>query len=310
MLNISDHPTLAKSRRASPPTNPELPPLNNTQQIEALRMEAWLGERINDPARRVEIVTLTPVLARLLLARNKENRPISEVNLDRIKRDVKSGRFPFNGEAIIVSKSGELNDGQHRCRAVAETGKSIETVIVFGPDRTSRMTLNQGTVRTCGHYLSMQGHTDANGLAATAGFFWQLKTWGRLSSAGSERPTKTEITEVVEHYQDLPDSLRFCSRMGVGAICTRSLMAFCHYAIKSKAGVQAVDEFFNRLIDGNGLEKDNAILYCRNRLIVMRGTRRVGDKAELIFRAWNIWRRGEPASRIPVVGGKLPKLEG
>lgn len=309
MLNISDHPTLAKSRRASPPRNPELPPLNNAQQIEASRMEAWLAERINDTARRVEIVTLTPVLARLLLTRNRENRPISEVNLDRIKRDVKSGRFPFNGEAIIVSKSGDLNDGQHRCRAVAEVGKSIETVIVFGPDRDSRMTLNQGIVRTSGNYLSMQGHTDANGLAATAGNLWQYKTFGKLSTRGVDRPTKTEITEIVEHYKDISDSLQFCSRTGVGAICTRSLMAFCHHAIRSKTPDQAVDEFFNRLIDGNGLEKENAILYCRNRLIMMRGIGRIGDKAELIFRAWNIWRRGEPASRIPVMGGKLPKLE-
>ncbi len=139
MLNLDEHPRIVKMRKASPPANPVLPALNKSEVIETERLAKWLADRINSPEPIVEIVTLTPALARLLMTRNAENRPISEVNLERIKRDIRAGHFAFNGEAVVVSSSGELNDGQHRARAVAETGLPIQTVIVFGPQRETRM---------------------------------------------------------------------------------------------------------------------------------------------------------------------------
>lgn len=312
MLNISDHPRLSKTRAANPPTVSELPPFDKTQQVEAERMGAWLAERINSPEPIVEIVTMTPILARLLLARNKENRPISEVNLERIKRDIRAKHFTFNGEAIVVSASGDLNDGQHRLRAVAETGISIRTVLVFGPARETRMTLDQGVVRTVGHYLGMTGFTDANNLAAAASNLWQYRQHERLSSAGSERPTKTEVLLVLEHYKDLGDSVLFVSRQGAHVIASRSLLAFMHYIFKQAGGEIDANDFINRLIDGNALDARNPILYARNRLIAMKAKAvgRPTDRAELIIRAWNAWIRGEECTTsIPILGGKFPKIE-
>lgn len=312
MLNISEHPAVAKARRASPPTNVELPPLTKGQEVEATRMEAWLADRINSDEAIVEVVTLTPVLARLLLARNRENRPISEVNLDRIKRDIHAGHFTFNGEAIIVSHSGELNDGQHRVRAVLETGKSIRTVIVFGPARETRMTLDQGVVRTVGSYLAMKGFTDANNLAASASYLWQYRNLERLSTTGSERPTKTEVMLLLDHYRDLGDSVQFVSRSGAQTVASRSLLAFSHYILAKAGGESDAADFINRLIDGNSLDAKNPILYARNRLIGMKAKSagRPTDKAELIIRAWNLWVRGDgTGDRIPILGGKFPKLE-
>jgi hypothetical protein len=312
MLSLDEHPRIVKMRRASPPANPELPPLNKSEQVETERMAKWLAERINSDAPIVEVVTLTPALARLLLARNTENRPISETNLDRIKRDIVAGHFAFNGEAIIVSASGELNDGQHRVRAVAETGRPIQTVMVFGPQRETRMTLDQGVVRTVGHYLGMKGFTDPNALAAAAGYLWQFRTAERLSTSGHDRPTKTETLIVLDSYRDLADSVQFTSRSGSNVIASRSLLAFVHYALKLAAGESDANDFINRLIDGNGLDARNPILYARNRLIAMKAkaSGRPGDKAELIFRAWNLWIRGDDhVDRVQIVGGKLPKIE-
>ncbi len=312
MLNISEHPAVAKARRANPTAPLELPPLNKAQELETERMKKWLAERINANEPLVEVVTLTPVLARLLLLRNRDNRPISEVNLERIKRDIRAGHFTFNGEAIIISQSGELNDGQHRVRAVAETGKSIQTVVVFGPMRETRMTLDQGTVRTVGHYLGMKGFTDPNSLASAAGFFWQLQTLNRISSTGHDKPTKTETMLVLEHYPDIGDSVQFVSRKGATAIASRSVLAFLHYALRQAGGESDANDFINRLIDGNSLDARNPILYARNRLINMKakGAGKPGDKAELVIRAWNMWVRGEEqADRIPILGGKFPKIE-
>lgn len=280
-------------------------------KIETERMREWVAQRIagcqSEPI--LESVTLSPVLAKLLLERNEENRPISEVNLDRIKRDIEGNLWEFNGEPVIISKDGYLNDGQHRCRAVVETGQSIRMVIVFGPQRHSRLTLDQGTPRTTGHFLSMVGHTDANALASVGSNVFQFKKWGQLYNYGRMKPTKSECRATVEATKDLAESLNFVSRTGAGRVSSRTVLAFCHWAIKQKAGGHAANAFMDKLLTGHGLNKGCPILYARNRLIEIKSKMFLNEKAELIFRAFNLWCEEEAdCKRIPVLGEKLPKL--
>lgn len=303
MLTVPDR---TRAKKAPKPFSP-IP----VASVEADRISKWFDEQVRKGlvAPFSEIVTVTPSLALLLLGKNESNRPISEVNLDRIKRDMMGNRWVFNGEAVVVSKDGHLNDGQHRMRAVAETGCQQRMVLVFGASRDSRMTLDQGVTRTVGHYLGMSGHTDAAALASAANYAWQWKQKGRLSTDGRDRPTKSEALLIADHYRDLADSLQFVSRNGVGAICTRSLLAFCHWAVSQKAS-SGCDMFFDRLIKGTGLMSGDPILYCRNRLIAIRGRgASIHERAELVFRAWNLHRANEKCTRIVVSGTRLPELE-
>lgn len=278
---------------------------------ERRRMTAWLDERVEKAKREPisEIVTLTPVLAGLLIDRNAGNRPLSQLNLNRITRDISGGRWEFNGEPIIISKDGKLNDGQHRALGVIESGKPIRVLMVFGPERATRMTLDTGLARTVGHFLGIEGYHDTNALAALVGMVWQWKNKTGLSTAGSEKPTKAESLETIERYRDIPESLLFVSRKGAVVVASKPLLGFAHWAIWKTVGRHLADEFLNKLLDGTELKRDDPILYCRNRLIEMRGSGRPGDKAELIFRAWNMHRRGERAIRITVTGRGLPELE-
>lgn len=302
MLNIAEKPAIANKPR------PNMKAIDN--HLERERMVGWLNERVAmaQSAPSTEVVTLTPALASLLLEKNDANRPISQTNLDRLIRDISAGRWEFNGEAVVVSKDGKLNDGQHRCRAVVESARSVKVVMVFGTTRESRMTLDTGVARTVGHFLKMNGHYDTNHLGAIASYIWMHREKGRLSRAPEDRPTKAETLLVVDHFKDIPDSLLFVSQKGAGSITSKSMLAFAHWSIMKAAGKYPADEFFQKLIEGTELKKDNPVLYCRNRLIEMRGMGRINDKAELIFRAWNLWRRQERAARI-VLTGRLPELE-
>lgn len=305
MLNVME--TAAKASAPKPQSTK-----NAKADEERRRMEEWLASRISasQAAPVTEIVTITPILAALLLEKNPANRNVSAIAVERISRDIKGGRWEFNGEAIVVSKDGQLNDGQHRLRAVVETGMPIRTVMVIGPERASRMTLDTGIARTVGHFLKMEGYHDTNALGSVANLVWQYRERQQIGQGGSTRPTKAEALLALKYYgQDLTDSLSFVSRNGVGAICSKSILAFAHWAIWRSAGRHAADDFLEKLIDGTELKKDNPVLYCRNRLIEMRGSARVGEKAELILRAWNMYRRGDRAVRIPINGRKLPDLE-
>lgn len=281
--------------------------------VEKQRMKDWLAERIENAKGEplTEVVTLTPILARLLLEKNEQNRPVSSVALGRFKRDISEGRWQFNGEPIILSKDGLLNDGQHRCTAVGETGKSIRIVMVFGAPRESRMTLDQGVMRTVGHYLGMQGFTDPNRVAAVAGMVWQQREYQLVGMHADKRPTKSQVLLAATHYKGISDSVRFCARQGAGSLTSISLLGFVHFSIAHVAGRQPADAFMDKLLKGNDLGAGDPILAARNRLLNMR--RDTGssmmERAELLFRAWNFHRKGQTVDRIIVGGKKLPKLE-
>lgn len=280
------------------------------RDIEVERLDRWVDGRVQAAQKEplVEMVTLSPALASVLLKRNEANRPFSEAGLERLKRDISEGRWEFNGESIIVSKDGKLNDGQHRCRAVIETERSIRMVIAFGPDRESRLTLDQGVARTVGHYLGMHGYADANSLATVARYVWMYKERNKLSTSGKEGPTKTQSRMTAEHYKQIPASLAFVSRQGVGAICTRSMLAFVHFAISKIAGDRA-NIFIDRLIKGASLEDGDPILICRNKLIETRSSVNIQARASLIFKAWNSHVRGERPRTLLWTAKTLPKLE-
>ncbi len=217
--------------------------------------------------------------------------------------------WEFNGEPVIVSKDGFLNDGQHRCRAVLETGQHIRMVIVFGPQRKSRLTLDQGTPRTTGHFLTMLGHTDAAALASVGANVYQFRRSGQLSNKGRDKPTKAECREIVETTAGIAESLNFVSRVGAGRISSRTVLGFCHWAMKQKSGDAAASAFIDKLLTGHGLSKGCPILYARNRLIEIKSKMFLNEKAELIFRAYNLWCEGRAdVKSIPVLGEKLPKL--
>jgi hypothetical protein len=280
------------------------------RDLEIARLEKWVADKINEAHNEpiTELVTLSPALASILLSRNEKNRPVSQVGLERIKRDLEQGRWVFNGESLIVSIDGKLNDGQHRCRAVIETGISIRMVIVFGPRRESRMTLDQGVTRTVGHYLGMSGHTDANTLGTVANYYWQHKTRGYLSGYGPLRPTKAQAVDVVDSNPLLTDSIAYVSRKGAASLTTKPMLAFCHRVFAEASHVEHANKFMDLLLSGAYLANRDPILYCRNRLIETRSRTNIQERAELLFKTWNAWRKGEKVDRIMIGGRSLPEL--
>lgn len=271
----------------------------------------WLEEVIERAQDAVvsEVIDLTPELARALLARNPANRTISETTLENYTRDIKHGAWQFNGEPVIVAKDGMMNDGQHRCMAVVLSGKPIKCVMIVGVERGTRTTLDQGRIRTVGDYLSMDGFTYSNSLAVAARMVWQWQRFDLISGSKKYRPTKSEILEIVVKTPKIERSVHAVSRYGIAAVGSVGMMAFCHFAFSVAAPTSEAEAFLAALSSGESLSGTSPILYARNRLLSEKSRLKVGERAELIFKAWNSWRRGESVKAIAITGNELPMLE-
>jgi len=255
------------------------------------------------------VADLTPALASVLLGRNGDNRKIRESVVVGYARDMANGSWDMNGEPIIIAKNGMLNDGQHRCAAVIRAGTAIPAIFIFGVDRETRTTLDQGAVRRLSDYLAMEGHTNTNRLASAAGYIWMYQNFGTIHASGRSKPTKSELIDFIIAHPNLSKSIQFVDDKKAHKLVQGSVLAFAHWVFARRSTQAAADNFVLSLIEGANLDVDSPILYVRNRLIAEHGNLRPNNSAELLFKGWNAYRRGDTLKRLVIMGGQLPKLE-
>src|SRR5688572_2629864 len=98
MLSIVENETAIKM-------NGSTPVKKLGSDAEFARMRAWLDDCIARGKKKKfsDIVTITPVLATLMMERNPINRPLNKRSTNEIKQDLANGKFVFNGQPIIIS---------------------------------------------------------------------------------------------------------------------------------------------------------------------------------------------------------------
>ena len=110
------------------------------------------------PNIKIVIRELTPALAKELLSRTVINRKISRARVDQYKRLILAGEWRFtSNHTMAVSKKGALLDGQHRCMAVVEAGKTIFVILTYGWDDDVFPYLDRAAGRTASDTLSTIG---------------------------------------------------------------------------------------------------------------------------------------------------------
>ena len=80
----------------------------------------------------IEIVDVTPELAREWLGFNTHNRNMRARTVLAYAADMASGDWRWTGDSVKFATDGTLLDGQHRLAAIAEAGCTITTLIVRG----------------------------------------------------------------------------------------------------------------------------------------------------------------------------------
>ena len=273
-----------------------------------------LPETLSEVSCKLELITADK--AKLILSRNKSNRPMNKENSSFIAHAMKQNKFMFTGESVIIGKNGDLMDAQHRLDAIILTGKEQWMVVVRGVENDAFKYIDIGKNRTAGDVLSIQNVVNPNSFASIARFILTFQRGG-YDKAASQQSNKrlkisnADISEFVIKRLAILTKSREYGFAKENTLISGNLLSALHY-IFNIISVDDAADFCNKVADGKELEKDDAIFILRRELLQNIRSQRKMDRYEeiaLICKAWNFYRRNRKIDslKFDVIKDEFPK---
>lgn len=251
-----------------------------------------------------KIETITPQLAQLWLSKNPDNRNLSQPQVNRLTKDMREGKFVYNGESIVLDENGDLMDGQHRLMAIVLSGTSQKMLVAKGVPRAAMKTIDRGEARTVADWLKIRGFTNYTTCAQAAHILYAFEDGAlhRIGSTGRFHPSDADA--VLARHPGLVDSVTFARslRETMGVVYNSvGTVAFLHY-IFSIVDKAKADDFFTKMAGGTDINKENPIWHLRNLLIVNNQDKRKKMRSivrvAFILKAWAFFSKGLPVKRL------------
>lgn len=249
------------------------------------------------------VETITPAIAKAMLSKNAQNRPITNSLVRRYADEMRAGRWNTNGQGIIFTPEGDLLDGQHRLHALVEAGVTVDMFVVRGVPSERFETMDSGRARTVGDVLGAQNYANSNQLAAIARLSWNYIAGASIGYG----PSKSALVGFVHRYPYIVDvtSMIASSRAPIpnsplGAILF--LANAGHRRLESQA-----QDFLEGLKTGENLTKCDPRLTLREWFYAQKVRERGNVGTEIAFaataRAWNAFAQGRELSMIKQLYG-------
>jgi hypothetical protein len=168
---------------------------------------------------------VTPDEAKAMLSNLYERqRPVNKGHMLRIAQDMKEGRFQLSPDPIVVLRDGRLVNGQHRLRAIVESGTTQMMMVTSGWEQDVYDIMDAGLRRALSLRVEQPWLRHKNGIGAV-----------RATMVGGSPYRSAGISEqalvafALEHEAtfvalfDMPGAR--VVRAGVIAACARAIMA-------------------------------------------------------------------------------------
>ena len=254
----------------------------------------WLQERRVKVTGRVNCfqVEVTPDLARTWLDLNVGNRTPSKAKIHRFAVSMRAGRWTLNGETVKFSVSGRLLDGQSRLMAIVEAKVAIVLEVRGGLPDVAQQSMDIGQARQTAHAIEMMGGSCPFETAAALKMVW---LWERDLLSGNKFGSSSvlenfEVPALVKRHEGLALSIDWAlpEKDSIRKTLTMTEAIAFHYLF-GRADAGKRDAFFDGLVSGAGLLKDNPIYCLRERMLEDRQSAARMDKIQrraLLIKAW------------------------
>lgn len=249
--------------------------------------------------RKLEIITLTPDMAKEMLEFNKLNRPLDQGHVNRLERQILNGKWIFNGDTIKLADTGDVLDGQHRLWAIFQSGKAVETVIVHGVKREAFSTVDAvRKPRGGADILSLNGVTRYR-VEAAAALNWLVRYQRGILADYRNPKNKIENSDIEQCYAENPGIVEAVSRMAfTRKLYSPSVMAFVYYVLANR-NQELAERMADTLENPAGASVRDPFFRLRSNLLDMRHARRDGLVAiAWCFKAANAAKSGEKIERL------------
>lgn len=257
---------------------------------------------------RIELVAVTPKLAREWLGRNAENQRLRrDTKVDQYARDMAAGHWPITGDTVKVTADNKLLDGQHRMAAVIQADITVPMLIAYGVPAEVMTVLDTGLARTFTDVLRISGAPSRSVLGAVVRRIVQWESGNYLGTSGGGQGAPTNI-EMLERYEKEPDAFDSAAaragdvrRMRLG----QSGPAGAAFFLFTQLDQERAHQFFDQYVSGADLAQSHPILSLRNRIVRIGKDERLyaHEQLALFIRAWNAWREDKPLDRVMVTSG-------
>lgn len=246
----------------------------------------------------IEVVTVTPSIAKAWLDKNSKNRKVTEHTVRKYASDMKRGNWRVSGDAIRFARDGTLLDGQHRLISCVRSDAPFETVVVYGLDADAQDVMDTGKSRTIADVLELRGMTNARRVSSAVR---QLIVY--RDGYATARSASISNSEVLSALYAHPNITKSVAQSGqVIARLPLAGIGFLHYAASFFTGQKdAADRMIEVLKTGIPSYDGDALHAFRERLLRRHddGVRGNQDANTFtLFHAWNAFSQQKPMAVV------------
>jgi len=252
------------------------------------------------------VIDMTPELASAFLTEcNTHNRKVVESHVERLGREMKSGRWQLTHQGIAFSVNHVLLDGQHRLWAVLMSDATVPMRVFFNEPPESLAAIDSIRPRTNDEIISLAGgmgtvtRAELSTLRALLG---GLGNYNRLTP-GEEALILARYRKAIRFAHDILPTARY---RGVATATTRGVLARASYS----ADAGKLQHFADVLQSGVATNDEDQPITLLLKFLMesahgRRGRPEVRERYGKTERALSAYLLGEQLGRLFAATGEL-----
>lgn len=253
------------------------------------------------------VENVTPEMASRLLGTITTQRRMRRRVVERYAREMVSGNWHLNGEAIIIGKDGRLLNGQHRLNAVLMSKKSVPMMVVKGVEPEAMASIDTGSSRSYGDVVMLRGgSTQGPQMASIARLWWLYENSQAMNSRVGL--SHQELDAIIAQHPTIEQAALRAHRSPFKRHFPISVCGFAFSYLSEKQDPDIAELFISTVEKGANLDEDDPIFALRRRLIETE-RRDATLILALVIKAYNewidgckikvlTWRSGDPFPRF------------
>lgn len=161
---------------------------------------------------RYRRISVDPDMAMAILTSNTDNRPVDQTRINKYAKHMAHGLWKqTSAEVIQIATDGRLIDGQHRLKAIIQSGVTVTLTIVDGCDADTFDVIDTGKTRTHNDVFSIAQMGQGTAALARIVYLYEKmmdKDW-RQAKVGN-----VSTVELLSWAKDKQEILETAARLG------------------------------------------------------------------------------------------------